>query len=395
MDVWSTGFIRALVSARLAIMRQSVAGAGQFQSQSPSTNTLHDVHTPKRLGAIPTATGALARLAYTRAREAGLEPNPLLKKAGLTHQQIKDCNARVTVRRQIQFLNLVANDLHDRFLGFHLAQMFDLREAGYLYYVPASSENLGDALQRIARFSSIANEGLSLKYLENQDIRFVFDYVGVARHLDRHQIEFFMTLLVRLCRHVTGLHLRPTSVRFTHRRGNESSELAAYFGGELDFAASVDELDFSGTVKDLKVVSADPFLNKLLVAHCEEALSQRPRNGGSFRSAVQNAIVPLLPHGEARASVIAKKLGLSQRTMARRLSLEDLTFSDVLDSLRGDLAREYLADPGLSISRIAWLLGYQEVSAFTHAFKRWTGTTPRQARPQSREIGAIAAPLEH
>ncbi len=355
---------------------------------------MHDVHTPKRLGAIPTAMGTLARLAYARAREAGLELKALLKKAGLTYQEIEDRSARVTVRRQIQFLNLVANDLDDRFLGFHLAQMFDLREFGYLYYVAASSENLGDALQRAARYASTANEGVSVRYLEGEEIRFVFDYVGVARHLDRHQIEFFATGLIRLCRHVTGLDLRPTSVRFTHRRSSDCSELAAYFGGKLDFEAGVDEMAFSGNAKDLRVASADPFLNELLVAHCEHALSQRPANGGSFRSAVQNAIVPLLPHGKARASAVAKKLGLSQRTMARRLSLEDLTFSDVLDGLRGDLAKQYLADPGLSISRIAWLLGYQEVSAFTHAFKRWTGTTPRQARPQSREIGATTATVD-
>ena len=351
---------------------------------------MHNLHS-KRLGSIPTAMGTIARLAYARAREAGLELEPLLKKADLTHQQIEDRSARLIVRREIQFLNLVAHDLHDPLLGFHLAQVTDLREAGYLYYVPASSEYLGDALQRGARFTSIVDEGLSLKYLENQDIRLVFDYVGVARHLDRHQIEFVMTLLIRLCRHVTGLHLQPTRVRLAHRHDSDCSELAAYFGGKLDFEAGVDELAFSVTAKDLRVVSADPFLNELLVAHCEDALSHRPTNRGSFRSVVQNAIVPLLPHGKAQASAVAKKLGLGQRTMARRLSLEDLTFSDVLDSLRGDLARQYLADPGLSISRIAWLLGYQEVSAFTHAFKRWTGTTPRQARPQSREIGAIAA----
>ena len=351
---------------------------------------MHNLHS-KRLGAISTARGTLARLAYARAREAGLELKPLLKKAGLTHQQIEDRSARVIVRHQIQFLNLVANDLPDPFLGFHLAQTFDLRESGYFYYIPASSENLGDALQRVARFGSITNEGISFKYLENQAIGLVLDYIGVARHLDRHQIEFAITFLIRLFRHVTGLHLQPTRVRLAHRRSSECPELAAYFGGNLDFAASVDELAFSGTAKDLRVVNADPFLNELLVAQCEDALSHRPTNRGSFRSAVQNAIVPLLPHGKARASAVAKKLGLSQRTMARRLSLEDLTFSDILDSLRGDLARQYLADPGLSISRIAWLLGYQEVSAFTHAFKRWTGTTPRQARPQSHEIGAIAA----
>src|SRR5208337_3152996 len=103
--------------------------------------------------------------------------------------------------------------------------------------------------------------------------------------------------------------------------------------------------------------------NELLVANCEQALAHRPANRGTFRSAVENAIVPLLPHGKVRASEIAARLGLSQRTSARRLALEGVTFSEVLENLRGDLARRYLSDPDLSISRIAWLLGYQEVSA--------------------------------
>ncbi len=126
--------------------------------------------------------------------------------------------------------------------------------------------------------------------------------------------------------------------------------------------------------------------NELLVANCEQALSHRRMNKGTFRVAVENAIVPLLPHGKVRASGIATRLGLSQRTSARRLALEGVTFSEVLERLRGDLARRYLSDPDISISRIAWLLGYQEVSAFTHAFKRWTGKTPRDAHARQDVI---------
>jgi AraC-like DNA-binding protein len=92
--------------------------------------------------------------------------------------------------------------------------------------------------------------------------------------------------------------------------------------------------------------------------------------------------VPLLPHGKARVDEIARRLGVSQRTLARRLSMEQMSFSAVLERLKIDLADRYLADDGLSISQVAWLLGYQEVSSFTHAFKRWTSKTPRQVRSQ-------------
>jgi AraC-like DNA-binding protein len=334
----------------------------------------------KRLGALPTATGAIARLAYACARRADIPLKPLLKQVGLTHQQINDRGARLSVQQQIEFLNVTAQAVGDEFLGFHLAQLPDLRELGMLYYVAASSETLGDALRRAARYSSIANEAVSIKCIDESDIRLVFTYVGVARHLDRHQIEFLMTALIRLCRQLTNLQVMPSRVRIAHRRVNKGSELAAYFGANFGFGAKVDELTFIEGTKGARVISADAYLNELLVANCEQALSHRRRGRGVFRAAVENAIVPLLPHGKVRAAQIAAKMGLSQRTAARRLAFEGVTFSAVLQGLRRDLANQYLSHADLSISRIAWLLGYQEVSAFTHAFKRWSGIAPRDAR---------------
>jgi AraC-like DNA-binding protein len=335
----------------------------------------------RRLGPLPTATGEIARLAYTYAQRAGIDTSVLLKKAGLTDQQIKKPDVRVTVHRQIDFLNVVAKALGDEFLGFHLAQLPDLRELGLLFYVAASSETLGDALQRAARYSSIANEGLSLNFFKERDIRMVFEYVGVARHSDRHQLEFLMIVLIRLCRQLTGVRVTPSRVRITHRRSDQrSSKLPGYFGRNISFGARADELTFAGRVNGIAVKGADPYLNELLLAHFEEALAHRRTRRGTFRVAVENAIVPLLPHGKVRASQIAMRLGFSQRTSARRLALEGETFSSVLQNLRRDLAEQYLSDPDLSISRIAWLLGYHEISAFTHAFKRWSGKTPREAR---------------
>jgi AraC-like DNA-binding protein len=119
-----------------------------------------------------------------------------------------------------------------------------------------------------------------------------------------------------------------------------------------------------------------------MISYCEEAISHRPKNRGPFRSSVENAIVQLLPHGKARAGEIARQLGVSQRTFARRLSLERLSFSEVLENLRSDLANRHLADRDLPISQIAWMLGYRDVGAFSHAFKRWTGNTPGRARAE-------------
>jgi len=155
--------------------------------------------------------------------------------------------------------------------------------------------------------------------------------------------------------------------------------MAAFMGCDVTFGADVDEVVFFGSAHRLPVLGSDPYLNRLLVRYCEEARSHRA-GGDSFQVNVENAIAPLLPHGKARASEIASRLGMSLRTLERRLAEEGLTFSTVLDKMRVDLSRRYLQDEDLPISKIAWLLGYTEVSAFNHAYKRWTGRTPREGR---------------
>ena len=136
----------------------------------------------------------------------------------------------------------------------------------------------------------------------------------------------------------------------------------------------------NASARELPLIHADPYLNNLLLKYCEAAITDRRGNVSQLRTRVENAISSLLPHGRVVVDDVARSLGMSKRTLARRLSDEGLNFTEVLQQLRRDLAVRYLDDPKLHISKIAWLLGFNEVSAFTHAFKRWTGKTPSQMR---------------
>ena len=334
---------------------------------------------PKQVGRIPRAAGVMARLAYERARSSGVRVGPLLKQAGLTRHQIQERNTPLRVRDQIKFLALVAQALGDDLLGFHLAQHYDLREGGLLYYVMASSESLLELLQRGARYSSIVNEGAAQECLDGKEIGVRLRFTGIGRHQDWHQIEFWATSLVRMVRQLTGARLVPSHVHLVHIRKRGASELSRFFGCDVKFGVAVDEIVFAGKLKDLPLLHADPFLNRLLVRYCDQAISHRSRRLGSVRSQVENTIIPLLPHGKARAVHVARRLGVSQRSLARHLAHEGFSFSQVLNELRLQLARRYLTDEQLSVSHVAWLLGYQDVAAFSHAFKRWTGRTPTHA----------------
>jgi AraC-like DNA-binding protein len=329
---------------------------------------------------FPTALGGITRLAFARLQAAGIKPEPLLAKAGLVIEQIKDRSARIAVRHQIKFLALAAGALGDELLGFHLARDCDLRELGLLYYVPASSQTLGEALRRASRYTSMVNESLCVQYREGKSIRIILHYVGLPRHADRHQIEFCLTILIRLCRHLTRRHLIPTRTRIAHRGDRALSKVAEFLGGEIEFNAKIDEVAFAAAAGDITVVSADPYLNELLIVNCEKAMARRPMKRSTFESRVENTLAPLLPHGRTEVGEISRQLGMSRRTFARRLASEGLTFRKLLDTLRKELALKYLSDPGMPISQVAWVLGYREVSAFTHAFKRWTGKSPREAR---------------
>jgi AraC-like DNA-binding protein len=344
-----------------------------------------------RIKTRPRAEGTLSRVALARARAAGVDVVPSMVKAGVTRRQVEEEDVSLSVEGQIKLVELIADALQDDLLGFHLACDMDLREIGLLYYVLNSSDLLGEALRRAERYCAIINEGVRLRVREGKEPVLAVRYIGVQRCSDRHQIEAWVTSLLRICRRLTNRDLLPSRVSFVHRRVGGCPEMDGFMGRDVTLGADADEVVFLGTAQQMPVLDADPYLNRLLVRFCEEARSHRAASS-TFRVGVENAIAPLLPHGKAHAPEIARRLGVSPRTLARRLAAEGLTFTTVLAGLRADLARRYLQDEDLSISKIAWLLGYREVSAFTHAYKRWTGKTPRKVRtPEKRPVSPIAS----
>ena len=169
-------------------------------------------------------------------------------------------------------------------------------------------------------------------------------------------------------------------VNFVHQRSNALRRARDIFGCDVNFGADSDNLSLDPALLDRTLISDDPFLNRLMVENCEQAMAARPTNVSAFRTTVENAIAPLLPHAEADARNVARRLGLSERTFARRLAAEGLKFGTITDELRRDLAVRYLGEPRLQISQIAWLLGFHQPSALSHACRRWTGKSPLQFR---------------
>jgi AraC-like DNA-binding protein len=325
--------------------------------------------------APPTAAGLAARLALAQLERRKIDPVPLLARSGLSVSALID-RRRISADSQIRFLELVSEATGDDWIGLTLSEGFDLRELGMLYYVAASSRRLGDALRRLERYARVGNEALVVKLHKGDACRIGLSYAGVPRHPDRHQIEFLAAMFLRLCRHLVRQRLVPLSVHFVHHRSRNLHRIRSVLGCEVEFDVQADEISFDVTVTDLPLVGDDPFLNELMEKDCEAAMAERSTNVGPFRTVVENIIAPLMPHGEAQASTVAKRLGLSERTFARRLAAEGLSFGEILDDLRRDLAVLHLHRSDLQLAQIAWRLGFQQPSSFSHACHRWFGKSP-------------------
>ena len=308
----------------------SISGLWSLQTNPTARDTVVLKESSDDVLGTPMATGLAARLAYAQLEQRRVDPVPLLARSRLSADSVFD-QTRISALSQIKFLEGVSKATGDQWIGLTIAEKFDLRELGMLYYVAASSHQLGDGLARLERYVRVANEAVVIKLNKGRFYRVGFSYAGVSRHLDRHQTELFALTLVRLCRHLAGRKLVPASARFVHSRSGDVRRIEAALGCEVDFGAEADEVVFGSEIIDLPLVSHDPFLNRLMVKECEAALASRSPRPSPIRVMVENAIGPLLPHKKPSLEAVAKQLGMSERTLARRLAGEGLNFGDILD----------------------------------------------------------------
>src|SRR5262249_49314132 len=153
--------------------------------------------------------------------------------------------------------------------------------------------------------------------------------------------------LVRVSRLLTGRQFLPKRASMIHARSRDIAKFARLLGNDIEFGSDSDAIDFPEGSSEWPLVDADAHLNRLLLKVCEESLKTRKDDPDTLRVKVENTISTLLPHGHAQAGIVAKKLGMSERTLARRLAEEGMTFNEVLQELKASLATRYLEEGGM------------------------------------------------
>ena len=347
---------------------------------------------------LPTATGFAAKQAIAALWKHNVATAPLLHRAGLPERDFARAAGnrnpaihRVSAVAQGKFLDYAAAAIDDSAFGLHLAEQTDPRDAGILFYVASGAQNLGEALTLFARYFRIVNEAVRLKLTRTPEGAVVeVDFVGLPRHSVRQNAEFGIAVILKALREVAGRNIRPTRAEFAHARNSDLREFDHFYGCPVAFGRTANEgvlsdlLEFSNDVLAIPLITADAKLLEAIQPLCDMAAKERGTATGTLRSAVENEVAKLLPHGKAKAQAVAKALALSVRTLSRRLADEGTTFPAIIDQLRRSLAFQYLKEPGMSLSQIAWLLGYEGSTSFNHAFRRWTGRSPSVTRSEKR-----------
>ncbi|MBV8089826.1 MAG: AraC family transcriptional regulator ligand-binding domain-containing protein [Alphaproteobacteria bacterium] len=324
--------------------------------------------------------GIAAREVLHHLDRNGFDAEPLLAKAELSRSQVMQGPGGISFASQHRFLELAAVNANDSLLGLHAAAEMDLRDAGILFYLAASSPTVAEALDHLVRYAGAESEAVHLDVARHKDETILtarpvlaFDEPG------RQFSEFTALALVRILRRATNRDFAPRRITFAHVRNCSLRELHGILRCPAEFAQIADSWVLPQSVMALPIISSDSRLLHILEAHAEDLLSER-RSAAGLTGLVENQLLGMLPTGRVQLAVVARQLGMSTRSFTRRLAQEGSSFGEILDGLRHRLALHYLEDRRNSLQQIAWLLGYSEVGAFNHAFKRWTGTSPGRAR---------------
>ncbi len=247
-----------------------------------------------------------------------------------------------------------------------------------LGYAWLASHTLREAINRFVRYLRVVSEKPFLKLKEDPDgftLIFGFEHLGMRIPA---QIDLGMALAIHMCRLNYGEDLKPIAVNVAHAEPSCAEEYFALFKAPVQFSADRDSMMLSFADVDKYLIGANPQLARLNDQVMIEYLAKLDKDNIVDR--VTAVIIDMLPSGGVADEKVAEQLNMSVRSLQRRLKEARTTFRTLLEAVRKDLAATYVRDPDIELGEVAFLLGFSDQSAFSRAFKRWTGCPPSEAR---------------
>ncbi|MFM9434028.1 AraC-like DNA-binding protein [Janthinobacterium sp. CG_23.3] len=317
----------------------------------------------------------------------GVDAAALARAAGLAEHALHPLPEALAADDYVRLLDLGAAMSGDPHFGLHVGERVKLGTYSVYGLILLSCRDFGQAFEQTVRYEQLAHDlGRSALRVDGGVARYAWHshYPPGRRHL----VDSVFAGIRVFGNWLAGATLAPADIAFTHAGGaGLEAEYVRVLGALPRFGADANVASFDARMLAWPVPNADVSLYPVLQRHAEQLMSKRAQAGGGIQALVHAAVMRNLTQGQVRLASIAQQLNLSPRTLQRKLSEAGATFQQVLDQARFALAKDCLRQPGPSLVDIAFLLGYQEQSAFHHAFKEWAGVNPGAYREQCRGAG--------
>ena len=311
---------------------------------------------------------------------AGGNPEEALATVGLDRQAASNSDGFIPCATFAMLLEAAARITGDDCFGLHFGERTNPKNVGPLIYVVVNSPTIATGLENAGRYFKIHNQAAHLSFMIEGDrgiIRHALADLGIGPI--RQHNELSMTAAFNTLRMMVGSQWVPREVQFAHPAPDQISEHLRIFGTPVLFGYETNAFVVEPEFMNRQIPAADHRLYRIMKRYLDGIVSEMPPEDEVLTS-VRKTIAELMPHGEPELPQVAKSLAMSPRTLQRRLKQHDVDFKSLTDDTRRRSAMKYLKDSKNSLTEIAFLLGYSELSAFNRAFKRWTGSTPADFR---------------
>lgn len=342
----------------------------------------HGARGQVRFPAMPqrfTVTALVPRFLVQVASKIGVDVSDLLARYGVDAEQLRAPDSRVPHEFLAALWEELPRRSGDEAFGLRLAQRLPHGTYDVLDHMMSHAPCLGDCYRGFMRYQRLIHDAGSFSMEEQGSVVRLMHIWRGPGVLSRHINEFILASLLLRGRAYLREEWVPLEVYFQHARPDDIREHQRLFRAPLHFGHPINELRFERHLLDRRLPVADPTLGPVLDRFARLLLEQLPVQE-QFLDQVRRAILQNLSTGIPEAEPLARQLGLSKRSFFRRLQEQGTSYQRLVDDLRRNLTLRHLQEGKLSLSEIAFLLGFSEVSTFHRAFRRWTGQRPAEYR---------------
>lgn len=326
------------------------------------------------------ASSTLALASYLE-RQGVLDPAAVKRITGFDMAALTDPDLRVPARQHYRLWEYAEQVTGDSGVGLHAGQVVDPERMGLVGHVFFNCDTLGEAVIQYVRLHRLINESVSLGFERSDQLAILTWQPESPELYCRQDMDRTLAAVISRTRHFIHPGLRAEWTEVAHSRPGYGDDYARLLGGEVRFDCEYTRLAFDARHLEQPIPRRNPYVHSAMLRQVNMLLARlQPRR--SFSRKVRRLISRQMASEKIDADSLARQCHMSRQTLYRKLKKEGLSFHELVEQVRKDKALRYVAADHYALGEIAFLLGFSELSAFSRAFKRWTGIAPAQYRAQ-------------